>query len=326
VKATPPSAQVLREFSAYCEYFDNANTCDHLDRQIRESSARDLRYADDDELWHLVTRWVEDSRPFSLLRIGEGEGNVLFWGNHSPDYPALSAWCLEMIWRKMFGRSHTTALGSRLFYDMTAAIADADFLGIPRREEIEAVLEHGHGHPAQGSPSSAPRPDLWRGWTGFIADWDRLAVGSTSAQAVTHRRCHASITTHVVRLIQAAGNVSSITCYPGLMARLHRAAGVSDGEVIPIPPQAGNEGRAPEDAHFPVRFDEISDALAGKDLSGRLFFVAAGLLGKAYCRLIKCQGGMAIDVGSIVDVWEGRRVRPYHTHEFLVQSALPLEP
>lgn len=43
---------------------------------------------------------------------------------------------------------------------------------------------------------------------------------------------------------------------------------------------------------------------------GAVFLVAAGLLGKVYCHRIHRLGGIAIDVGSVVDAWMGFGTRP----------------
>ncbi len=47
-----------------------------------------------------------------------------------------------------------------------------------------------------------------------------------------------------------------------------------------------------------------------RPLNGKLFLVAGGILGKFYCGRIKGSGGVAIDVGSLVDMWMGAETRP----------------
>ena len=41
------------------------------------------------------------------------------------------------------------------------------------------------------------------------------------------------------------------------------------------------------------------------DFPGMLFLVGAGLFGKLYCAEIKRQGGIALDLGSLLDAWAG---------------------
>jgi hypothetical protein len=74
--------------------------------------------------------------------------------------------------------------------------------------------------------------------------------------------------------------------------------------------------------HFPDRFDEIDSSLAKLDLTGSLFFIGAGILGKAYCNRVKSQGGMAIDAGSMMDVWMGIGARQYQCAAYVSQYKL----
>jgi hypothetical protein len=63
-----------------------------------------------------------------------------------------------------------------------------------------------------------------------------------------------------------------------------------------------------QEGHFRGRFKEVCEELT-VNYRGELFLVAAGFLGKFYCDLIKSRGGIAIDVGSIVDYWLGHDTR-----------------
>jgi hypothetical protein len=325
---------VIAEYRAYCRRFRKRRVFDTLEQLISEAGIDDLRYAEND-LWRLVREAVRSHEPFSLVRLSDGEGNVLMWGSHAAEYPALASWCLRSSWISHLGAApYSEALWTRLFEGLAGAIANADFLGIPWREDIQNALAESERY-----DELETRPIDPRGVGGYPPVWDYLAneTALASLTAVTNRRCQASLPNHIARLIQEAGNVSAISCYPDLVEHLHRVAGVSDGETIIVPPQAAYKGLTAQlrqqradvargephvDIHFPSRFDQISAALSRSDLSGRLFLVAAGMVGKAYCRVIKGQGGMAIDAGSIVDAWEGQAVRPYHTPELVAWADL----
>ena len=43
---------------------------------------------------------------------------------------------------------------------------------------------------------------------------------------------------------------------------------------------------------------------------GMLYLVGGGLYGKLYCQLIRSQGGVALDLGSLFDAWLGIPSRP----------------
>lgn len=77
--------------------------------------------------------------------------------------------------------------------------------------------------------------------------------------------------------------------------------------------------RVPEQAlfsyepHLPRHVPELFDFLCASievPFPGALFLVGAGPCGKVYCDVIKRRGGIAIDIGSVFDLWAGRLTRP----------------
>jgi hypothetical protein len=63
-------------------------------------------------------------------------------------------------------------------------------------------------------------------------------------------------------------------------------------------------------SHFPLVYNDIVSNLRRESQQGRVWIVAAGILGKRYCAEVRAQGGVALDVGSIVDGWLGKATRP----------------
>lgn len=94
---------------------------------------------------------------------------------------------------------------------------------------------------------------------------------------------------------------------------LKRHYGLKDITFHRVPGEKGHQHLLSNDAilgeHWPQRFVEIMEQLT-EPLNGRLYLVAAGILGKLYCNQIKCAGGIAIDIGSLADGWMGHRTRP----------------
>lgn len=78
-----------------------------------------------------------------------------------------------------------------------------------------------------------------------------------------------------------------------------------DVEWIRVPGEARKYDVAHErESHFRAFLPEI---LRRRFEPGRLWFVGAGILGKLYCQRIQECGSVAIDVGSLMDVWSGRQ-------------------
>lgn len=53
--------------------------------------------------------------------------------------------------------------------------------------------------------------------------------------------------------------------------------------------------------HYPERFYEIENEIKNTVQEGCVVLVGAGILGKIYCSMVKKAGGIAIDVGSLMD-------------------------
>jgi hypothetical protein len=257
---------------------------------------------------------IEQGIPFSLIRVGDGEGNVLFWGKNGAEFPFLARLCMDRIWRVMFGRIQTRdELWDDLYEGISTAAMNARYVGIPTPKQTENCLR-------QLCETKEQDLDL-RGTTGVASVWDwyRAAteVQSHDGQRVVEWHVHLPLLEFYGELIRRAGNVSLITCYPQLLKHLHSRFGVDSGDVFLVPPQAANIKGTPDVVHFPDAYKRIVDAIGKKDRGQQLFFVGAGLVGKLYCEEIRRAGGMAIDVGSLMDVWVGEGVRPYQTKEFV---------
>jgi hypothetical protein len=61
--------------------------------------------------------------------------------------------------------------------------------------------------------------------------------------------------------------------------------------------------------HYPTTYHEVLDNI-NVAFPGMIFLVAGGIVGKGYCKKIKELGGIALDLGSVVDTWTGKLTRP----------------
>ena len=291
--------------------------------EFAQSSWNKFHFSDVENLRLSLKSDITKSQPFSLLRLGDGEGNVLLWGNRRNDYPELSELCMKKIWILMFGYwSENPSNWDDIAKDMSQAIVNAKYLGLHPPLRLKKFLD-------KASNVEEVESLDHRGCAGLFGVWDHMQTRngfSASDLVVTDCWIHAKIIDFYCDLISAAGNISLITCYEGLIELLFKRTGVSHGENFLIPPQAANVKGKPEGLHYPDRFIQISGQLSGADLSGRLFFVAAGLLGKIYCDQIRQSGGMAIDFGSMADVLMGQGVRRYQNAQFVSQYRLSKAP
>lgn len=76
----------------------------------------------------------------------------------------------------------------------------------------------------------------------------------------------------------------------------------------PIPGEKGKHPLTTGPAHYPRVYNETLAWIARESGPGRLFLVGAGLLGKIYGQAIQQRGGVAVDVGSVLDLCSGSTV------------------
>lgn len=114
------------------------------------------------------------------------------------------------------------------------------------------------------------------------------------------------------RLIVRAKSVTLIHCSPTLPDRLRQVLGI-EVEHIRIPDMAAHRDRWPDDdgteSIYPDSYDRVQRTI-NVPQHGRLVLIGAGIPGKAYAATIKRQGGIALDLGGLLDAWDGRATRP----------------
>ncbi|MGB1262268.1 MAG: hypothetical protein ACPG52_05095 [Cognaticolwellia sp.] len=61
--------------------------------------------------------------------------------------------------------------------------------------------------------------------------------------------------------------------------------------------------------HYPSVYKKLIENIK-VEFPGMVFIVAGGIVGKGYCHEIKKKGGIALDLGAVVDAWVGKLSRP----------------
>jgi hypothetical protein len=155
-----------------------------------------------------------------------------------------------------------------------------------------------HVRPIQGLVS------VHRYLTRFARD---LELGlKTGAPAGFHR----GLLPHYEALVSGR-RIGIVTCHPELAEALRVRMGARSVDLRLVPQEAEIAVDPSADTgHWPRRFRQLLDELQAIE-PGTLWFVAAGMLGKVYCDVIRTAGGIAVDIGHIADVWAGVRSRHF---------------
>lgn len=229
-------------------------------------------------VFEAISNARESRSSFSLIRLGNGEGRVIGF----PDYiPPI--WLARSM-RNWF-KSRDPELAIKQLQDEACdLIAEADVIGVLRDRYHDDQY-------------SLP-PQLLR------------LYGLTGPDA---RLCGADIHLGALNsgfldtLLREEGSVS-LVCGHELAQPLGRAFDLADVRIYKVPAQAKFFFDDSEEPHYPAVFERLRETIDVR-WPGEVFLVGAGFLGKIYCGWIKRRGGIALDIGSVFDLWAGKHTR-----------------
>ena len=277
--------------------FDAEATAAQAARREQSAAWRDSRAAHDE-----IREAIESRSPFSLIRLGDGEARFLTFFDAEtrkriPEEEASAI--LDLHWDNWFkqrvGRASETDLID-LHDQLCSALVNADMLGTvaSERQRVDNV-HRGYFLAQERFLSNLPGIGGRRRFTSAFINQD------------LHR-----ISPFYKDLLAGLDYLGVVSPHPGLAARLARFHGVAASEEWVVPGEArlpeGVRARSGSD-HFPGRYLQLMSELK-IPRRGAVVLVAAGLLGKVYCGRIRGLGGVALDVGAIVDAWLGYATRP----------------
>ena len=245
---------------------------------------------------------IKQCSPLSLIRLGDGEARFLAFLSQSArslieTHEAEAI--LNLIWENWFSHplnkvsADTINLISARFSE---ALMGANILGITHPKRLGTDFYH-------------------RGYLGTLEDTvERLAQEHSEllfTDAMIHMALHRR-SPFYRELLEGLPFIGVISPHAGLAERLSKHHGIRSFREYVIP----GEARLPAqvlsrsgECHINDTFPFIMENLA-PPFRGAVYIVAAGLLGKIYCNRVRELGGIAIDIGSIVDAWMGFNTRP----------------
>lgn len=80
-------------------------------------------------------------------------------------------------------------------------------------------------------------------------------------------------------------------------------------EAMLLPAEFRRSYQSYDEPRYPAAFERILKALPEMVSPGVLVLVGAGIMGKIFCSRIRELGGVALDVGSLFDAWDGLNTR-----------------
>jgi hypothetical protein len=240
---------------------------------------------------------------FSVVRLGDGEG--LFLAGRRPDLGgALRNGDQPDEGIRLRDYQLSEEQFRSLRQELLDAIRGADLIGIP---DVQQCLS---GPPDYLSVAASLATLLPAGEAEGIAK--RLIPGG----------CHLhNYLLHCGAFAREPFRDVQAVIAPSLPQGLCTRPGVK-WAAIPGELQQRGDG-LPGPAHFPAVYEQTIAWIRTSIGKGDLVLIAAGILGKVYCQAVKEQGGIAVDIGSVVDLCSGHGGTrgEYRLHPYLVGAA-----
>jgi len=270
---------------------------------------------------HAIAARIEDAvrrrTPFSFVRLGDGEGCLL---RHPVPLVAED----REYFKTHFGGACSYEMILAIRNNLLGAISTADLVGV-RDDVLLAVdsavlLDEGAPTFLEAFKSAVPLRKVEHGIDVYAAKRVfRLLKWFREECTCDDRLCSQWVCYDLAtsgfweRLLRGGNAIGLIHCSPDLPEIIRSVCGV-DVESILVPDKAVGQVQWASSGgicgdHFPHYFESVCDRLR-RPLGGQVFLVGAGLVGKGYLKVIKDNGGIGLDLGALLDAWDGRATRP----------------
>jgi hypothetical protein len=252
-----------------------------------------------EQFYSRIAERVRIGKPFSMVRLGDGELLIIKYPTHTPEEEAraqVAKWFpaggIENDEIRDFGTAILTACQK------------ADMLGIPSEYEYMRwpkwnrdmrwpifMRDYGLLEPVGR--------ELFHFY--FVGEWwtsgafDQMLAGAKRVVLIGSRNVAVEFATrysHLESVEQWLLPPEDFVWRP--YAQVKNAQGAYVGEP-----------------HYPQLYVKYLRRIHDARWDGTLFLVGAGGLGKHYCHEVKKMGGMGVDVGALFDGWVGIPTRPY---------------
>ena len=245
-------------------------------------------------------------QPLSVIRIGDGEANLLRCRRESPtnhlDRKIARKSILNQSDRFIADDDWLRKLGSW----MENSIREADIvvvLGLwphtgvaPSVEKILSRFEKN-------------RRGVAGNWYGRQEMCGLAQDGILRDKIVGSAHLYLGAVVNLRKLLEASDRIICMTDKDVVVTKIANVAGDKEVLHVPVGRQA-SDMRPPDDPSFL----EQTEAMLPEDLAGTLVLIGAGVWAEFYVGKVKQRGGVGVDIGSGFDLLAGRSTRLIHKY------------
>lgn len=279
------------QFIEYCanwDYRDVINTIIKLQE--------DEKFIDVNSVKNNILVAVSEKKPFSFVRLGDGEGSWLTINSRD-----------EGLFSSVYRSNRRSFLfdwfgSDRLIDDdafnafargLAETFASHDIIGIPPVARIEQEASF---MSVRGLTSSI---NIFRFLETAIPDF--LNVNKVCSSSVNLDLMYSGLFKELNKVSDEICLITSQTSLPPIFTR----AGLAIRDLFYVPGDSRNfmhlPGHQGPVCQYPDYVEQINGLLASADQTGKVYLVGAGFVGKKYIETIKLRGGIALDIGSVAD-------------------------
>lgn len=288
--ATAPSS-LSREYEAYLKpVYDALRTrMPFMDVRTNREAAK--------ELVSLIERALDGRRPFSLIRLGDGEGYLF------PDGPFFRAEDRRNRERHWWGIELTVERRDAIIAEARRAVAEADVVGIPAIYRF--IRDHGD------RSYSLTQTIQGRGLLQALHEIAALAAPQT---LMAEDRVNVALFSDVDAVLSLAGRAEHVVIVSSVRPEClpDSIRGFPCLTTIGLPTHSRtslNDRYVIRDEVLPLVYSELLQQLEPVTTPGALVLVAGGIIGKVFVGRARELGAVALDIGSVLDDWIGGGLR-----------------
>ena len=253
----------------------------------------------------LVIRALRTERPFSVIRLGDAEMNILA-SDAYPNIPKLSDANFRAAMRNQEDFFEPDELWKLLLREMLmSSIVQADVVGVRGLWQSPGKLLDLEKFIGRMKHSPRGPCGVWQS-VDYLPGLARRGLFKDKVVASAH--LYLGVLQSLDRIVPHARRVLLLTNHDGVVGKIRKKyPGLSIGH-IPVGRTKGHEAS-------PLDRPDFLRNVAGDlptEMRGCFCLVGAGIWAEIYCTWIKQRGGVAVDIGSGFNLLNGAALRPVH--------------
>lgn len=291
-------------------------TAQNLEKIFKDGGASVFPDVRSQEVVRAIRNSINSKEPLSVIRIGDGEGNLLSYLSHAetPFLDNMAATSIINAQQDRFIPSEARILEIKRM--MRSAIFDGDIIGIRGLDSFSSPSENNENKKNKSNILSSPvtlqkvSADP-RGVSGYWRSIDYIAnmakSGALNGKMITSAHLYYAILRGISILRGHVKNLVLISNRPRAIDKISNLVSPKELRVILVGVREKNSS-LPSSPKF---LQEVEQQLP-QEMAGELCLIGAGPWSELYCSMVKKRGGVGVDFGSGFDLAEGRLTRPIH--------------